>query len=1078
MAQTQEQILGAIRPTLFIGLGGTGKEVLLRLRRKFYERLGRPGLPCTAYLWADTDTRDVMAQGERMDEIYQAVTFQPHEQITLLEGKVGTNLSGMFTNRGEWEHIHNWLHPEVERFGTEISDGAGGVRTVGRLTFFYNFGNRINNLIPDALNSINTQQAINATKQLFQDRRMGTVELIPEPQVFIVCSLAGGTGCGTVLDTVFYLRYLSQQAGIPIERFVGILFMPNVFYTTAKDEVAQRSYGNAYAALKELEFYTLRLKQDEDQSIDYHVEWNGGHPLQIQGPPFSIAYIEEMKNEGGIGLDPNRRDEIFSMVAESLLLDFMPGPFSTQKRSHYSNVVQYLSGVHGANISSGGVVLPQEFARRYASFGMSKIEIPLDALKGAAAARLASEIAAYINRDTEDPHIMTNVLDDMAQRQLDAHGLENRYGTAWKESIRTALAAIFRGLTIRDRSQVDELETSLKAFEDQYINTRGTDSTKWGVAIDLIRKSSGRVSQDVNNTLLEWLSSSLDNDARGLRAVLGDSGYLRYMTENLRALYTPLREGVSPTYDEWQRAAEADADAYEARKNVALRDLREAISSLGVAGLAAREWTIRKLLERLHEAEEQYALARAATVLYQETKRIAESGVRFLSQKRPEMDKFQESIATLVKSFENKYREFVSFSEQVLFIRFFDYEKDWGTFYKLDVDINEQSMEVNPSAEYRRFLERNFGGNATLTDLIDIHPRQGEKEIRRLLAEFSENRFWNDFEAHPRNIDVLKHSQMNDKWNESIERMVRSAMPMIRRETHLSGRPLQIQRRAYLGVFKDEGQPYERFIEEVRRRLMGIGFTEQEINVQPTDKPWEVYLYLVTYAFPLSALPIVTTDCHKAYFDFYQALRNAQITNRKYQIPLHLSEAWEGKFEDLMVYKDDEARRVKESREILLFGAILKILGLTEARGRVLYNYRLGAPSFRVVTIGPKREAIEVLRNDNALRPRFIEAINQRETSLSKEDLEAYYWTIQYLRFSNQFTVGSPELTLLEEKNNDIYGRLTGPNRVAAETLDLEGGKDDERAERAKKKLKNKVEWVGDLPVLAGMESWKKPTGG
>jgi hypothetical protein len=1076
MSQSQEQILGAIRPTLFIGLGGTGKEVLLRLRRKFYERLGRPGLPCTSYLWADTDTRDVMAQGERMDEIYQAVTFQPHEQITLLEGSVGTNLSGMFTNRGEWRHIHDWLHPEVERFGTEISDGAGGVRTVGRLTFFYHFGNRINNLIPDALNSINTQQAINATKQLFQDRKMGIVELIPEPQVFIVCSLAGGTGCGTVLDTVFFLRYLSQQAGIPIDRFVGILFMPNVFYTTAKDEVAQRSYGNAYAALKELEFYTLRLKQDEDLSIDYHVEWNGGHRLQIQGPPFSIAYIEEMKNEGGIGLDPNNRDEIFSMVAESLLLDFMPGPFSTQKRSHYSNVVQYLSGVQGANIASGGVVLPQEFARRYASFGMSKIEIPLDSLKAAAAALLASEIASYINRDTEDPHIMTSVLDDMAQRQLDAGGLENRYGTAWKESIRNALGTIFRGRAIKERGQVDELEMALKAFEEQYISTRGTDPTKWGVAIDLIRKSTGRVSQDVNNTLLDWLSTSLDNDARGLRAVLGDSGYLRYMTENLRALYTPVREGVSAIYDEWLTAAQADADAYDARKNITLRDLREGIRSLGVAGLAAKEWTIRKLLERLHEAEEQYALARAAVVLYQETKRVAESGVRFLSQKRPDMDKFHGSIATLAKSFENRYREFINFGHQVLFIRFFDYEKDWGEFYKLDVDADEEAMEVNPAAEYRRFLERNFGGNATLTDLIAIHPRQGEKEIRRLLAEFSENRFWNDFEAHPRNIDVLQHPQMNDQWNESIEQMVRSAMPMIRRESHLSGRPLQIQRRAYLGIYRDQGQPYERFIEEVRKRLLGLGFTEQEINVQPTDKPWEVYLYLVTYAFPLSALPIVTTDCHKAYFDFYQALRNARITNRKYQIPLHLSDAWEGKFEDLMVYKDEEAKRVKESREILLFGAILKILGLTEARGRIEYNYRLGPPAFRVVTLGPKREAIEVLRNDNTLRVRFIEAINQRETMLSKEDLETYYWAIQYLRFSNEFTVGSPELTLLDEKNDEVYGRLTA-NRVAAEALVPEGDTDSEKAERAKKKLKSKVEWIGGLPVIAGMEAWKKPTG-
>src|SRR5882724_8500300 len=103
MPIAEEQLIGAIRPTLFIGLGGTGKEVLLRLRRKFYERLGQPGLPCTAYMWIDTDTRDVMARGERVDDIYQAVAFEEYEKIGLLKGSVGNDLGSIFLNRGQWE---------------------------------------------------------------------------------------------------------------------------------------------------------------------------------------------------------------------------------------------------------------------------------------------------------------------------------------------------------------------------------------------------------------------------------------------------------------------------------------------------------------------------------------------------------------------------------------------------------------------------------------------------------------------------------------------------------------------------------------------------------------------------------------------------------------------------------------------------------------------------------------------------------------------------------------------------------------------------------------------------------------
>ena len=50
------QTEAAIRPTVLIGLGGSGKEVLMRLRRLFYERHGTVGLPITQYLWFDTDT--------------------------------------------------------------------------------------------------------------------------------------------------------------------------------------------------------------------------------------------------------------------------------------------------------------------------------------------------------------------------------------------------------------------------------------------------------------------------------------------------------------------------------------------------------------------------------------------------------------------------------------------------------------------------------------------------------------------------------------------------------------------------------------------------------------------------------------------------------------------------------------------------------------------------------------------------------------------------------------------------------------------------------------------------------------
>ena len=1080
MAAEQDKILGAIRPTLFIGLGGTGKEVLLRLRRKFYERLGRPGLPCTAYLWIDTDTRDVMAQGEAVDELYQAVTFEPHEEIGLLGGSVGDDLAGMFTNQDQWKHIHKWLYPEVERYGAEISDGAGGVRAVGRLTFFYHFGNSISVRVRDALTNVGTQEKINETLQLFKDRRMKTPEFppVPIPQVFIVTSVAGGTGCGTFLDTAFFLRYLSQRGGIPIERYVGILFMPNVFYSNAQGEVAQRSYANAYAALKELEFYTLRLSNEQEMAIDYHVEWERDRIERIQGPPFSIAYIEEMKNEGGIPLEPRNRSEVFGMVAESLFLDFMPGPFSTKKRSHYSNVAQYLSSPQGANISSSGIVLPQAFARRYASFGMSKIEIPIDALKGACAAKLGSEVVEYILRESSDPNIKTNVLDDMAHYRLDSQGLVDRYGTAWKESIRAAVATVFRGLVIREARQIDELETRLKDLEDKQIRSDGTDPAKWGAVIDLIKKTTGSVNRDACNALLEWVKENcLEKDSRGLRILLTQDGYLRYMSENLKELYLPPREGVRAIYDVSKETSQKDADYYKKRKETVLKELRFAIKSLALAGLKAKDSTIQTLVERLRESQEQYALAKAADCLYDETKKVAKSAVEFIAEKKPLLERFQEAIASVRRSFDTRYEGFTTFGDHVLFVRFFDHERDWGEFYKLDVDEQGQPKVVDARAEYRRFLEQTLGGKATLWELVELFDRKGEKETRTKLSNSCERRFWLDFEANPREVDVLQHPKMRSDWNASIERMVRSAMPMVRRESHLAGHALQVQRKAYLGVCQTEGEPYEGFIEDVRGRLNSLGYRIDDIEAWPTEKPWEVYLYLVAYAFPLSSLPAVVTDCHRAYSDFYKALRENQIRERKYQIPLHLSRTWEGKFEDLVVYSDEVAKRVKEAREILLFGGILKALTLREEKGMIEYGYKIGAPVFRTTWLGPKLESTDRLCHDQTLSARLLGAIQEREPALSKAQLKAYYWILQYIKFSGEIAAGSPEATLIDAHIGAVYDRLTAQG-IVEESLSLDGIPEDNKAASAIANAgTNSVEWVGAVPTVKGLEAWTKPTG-
>jgi Tubulin like len=1072
----QQDGAGAIRPTLFIGLGGTGKEVLLRLRRKFYERFGSPGLPCVSYLWLDTDTLDRMAQGEPMDAIYREVGFTEREQIPLLQGKVKEDLAEVFRNRTQYPHIHNWLYQEVERFGTEIQDGAGGVRAVGKLTFYYHFLNTIDPRIRGILREIRTQEVIDQTRNI-----IGPADFVASPQVFLVTSVAGGTGCGTFLDCVFLLKKLSREA-VAIDRIVGLVFLPSVYYPTANGEAAQRSYGNAYAALKELEFYTLRRRDfktngagdDTGLSIDYEAEWVRGRTEKVQGPPFSVTYLLDRENEGEIGLAT--RSELFHMVAESLFLDFMPGAFSTGKRSHYSNVTQYLSGPQGSSVSYEGVDMAQEFARRYASFGMSKIEVPTDLLKGACASQLAHDILRYWDRENVEPDIRARVLQDMSspERRLDDEGLVSRFDPGWREAMKSEVDAIFRGRSVKEPAHVDDITAKLNEFQIRVLRADGTDPARWGTVIASIRGQRQKVQEGLKADLRQWIKDVMNDPARGPRAAIVGNSHMHQLIENLKTYYQA-RDGVpQPKFEARKAEAAEDVGVYKDEAEAVKKEIKEALANTGVAALRLKDWTVETLIERLKDAQQQYALAAAEVCLMEEAKLIAKSGVEFLEKLRPGLVKFTESLDVMAKRFLGKKEGFLSYGQGVLFLRYFHAEHDWPAFYALGVDGERQPLPVNPGEEQRRYLDETFGAQSSLWELVEHFAREGEAGVEGKLGKHCEARFIRDFEANPRQVNVLDHPQLKDRedMQAAIDKLVRCARPMVKRNAQSGSTQIQAEKWAYLGIAERNGEPYASFIQKVKGKLHALGYDDGHIEVLSTNKPWEVYLYLVSYAFPLSSLPEVTNEYHNAYYDFYQELRRSNRPDSS-RIPLHLSKTWEGRFDDLHVYGDREAREIKEALEAVLVGSMLKVLELrVNDSGEIEYGYRRDVfGGARREPLGTRRETIDLLRNNSTLRQLLLTTISLRESALKKPELRNYYWLLLYLRFSETFPPKSPDEAIILNKLKEAGMRLT-KSGVKADSLSLETFDESARAAEARKRLGDAVQWVGNFPVLKELNYW------
>ncbi len=397
-----------VGPTLLIGLGGTGKEVLLRLRRKIVERYGTLSrLPFLRFMHIDTDKNQTASEQYDLrssdDPLFREVQFSNTERIDLtIAGGTGKYV----------EHLDNF--PSVKRWfpaGGKIAhlgdlrEGAGQVRIASRLGFF------------DAANHQKITGRMEQCRRELSDAsilaeaaRFGFDFSAANTKVVIVASLAGGTGSGTFLDAGFLARRYFPEA----ER-VGILLFPGFFSSYAG---AERVRANGYAALMELNHYTF--------GHTFTADWNGHQSEIMVPPPFSSTYLIDGRNEAGLAIGSGGKElDIYRMVAEVLYQDYSIGSFAGMKRATRVNLEQFNLNVYTHNFLNVALrqdrdathkdIVGDTFPCRFGSFGLATISFPTERVQAACASRLASQILDYWQKSiVDDPleHLFTKFLTD------------------------------------------------------------------------------------------------------------------------------------------------------------------------------------------------------------------------------------------------------------------------------------------------------------------------------------------------------------------------------------------------------------------------------------------------------------------------------------------------------------------------------------------------------------------------------------------------------------------------------------------------------------------------------------------
>lgn len=361
------------RPTVVIGLGGTGYKTLLKLKKRFVDAYGSVP-PIVRFLSIDTTEN---AEGTGAGETSPEGRLDPNEQYVLQVGNPANLVNG--TN----PHIDEWWPPQIPTMS--IIAGAGQVRARGRLGLFAKAAevySRIRRAV-DEVRDIRNQKQMYA--EAFQVSDRSGVE------VHIVGSLGGGTGSGTFLDVAFMAR--DVVGGDEQSNFTGILLLPGIFKQLSGVTLVK---PNSYAALKEIEYLST---MKGSFTVDY-----GFRRVDVSRPPFDLIYLIDSINEQGRVVAA--QSDLHGLIADGMYVQI-----GSQIGVDNANAVD--------NIRTQIAAAPRVKGRspQYCSFGVASLTMPShDALMYEDAKRLVSD--DLLNGAVPDMEIEEEV-----QRFIDAQRL-------------------------------------------------------------------------------------------------------------------------------------------------------------------------------------------------------------------------------------------------------------------------------------------------------------------------------------------------------------------------------------------------------------------------------------------------------------------------------------------------------------------------------------------------------------------------------------------------------------------------------------------------------------------------------
>jgi hypothetical protein len=340
---------------LAIGVGGTGKSILTLLKERLEESYGVVP-PTVAMLAFDTDDlgRGDAFAGTRL-KVGADEQGRAPEYVQVIS-PAGMTMDTVFRDlvRGESEGYFYWLEREkLDRIlaptERDIRGGAQQRRPIGRTAVFLRWQQiftALNNSLAWIYGDTDAPQA--------GDREANERG---KRQIFIVGSLAGGTGSGFLIDVANLVRHaVSLNSNLQSVDVSAAIVLPDAFRAyTSEMRDATNLNPNTYAALRELDRFTRTHSSNLPYMIRYatsenSISWSTNqlfdHTYLVDTTSRDSAGDLDLGGKPEFGVFPEVADFIAAHIDESL---------GNHMASLRSNAGQFYDKVEGRVYSSFNV---------------------------------------------------------------------------------------------------------------------------------------------------------------------------------------------------------------------------------------------------------------------------------------------------------------------------------------------------------------------------------------------------------------------------------------------------------------------------------------------------------------------------------------------------------------------------------------------------------------------------------------------------------------------------------------------------------------------------------------------------